>query len=220
LGDLEKEEVKRTKNEANTADSTLYVKNLNFITTESDLSKFFNKSGTVRHVTIAKKKDMKNEGKLLSLGYGFVEFDSRDNALEAFKTLQGQQLHSHALVLKLSKSTGKLESTNRKATLRHQQSTKLLIRNVPFQAKKNEIRALFAAFGEVKAVRLPLKQGGKGHRGFAFVEFLTVEEAKNALNALANTHIYGKHLVIDYAKEGETIEELREKTKNLYEKTH
>lgn len=31
---------------------------------------------------------MKNEGNLLSMGYGFVEFKTREAALEAFKLLQ------------------------------------------------------------------------------------------------------------------------------------
>jgi len=180
---------------------------------------FFSRAGKVRHVTIAKRKDMKNEGKLQSLGYGFIEFYTRDSTLDAFKTLQGQKLHSHALVLKLTK-TSKSENVKRRVTMRHEQSSKLTVKNIPFQANIKELRALFAAFGEVKTLRLPKKQGGKGHRGFAFVEFLTIEEAKNAMNALTNTHLYGRHLVIDYAKEDETIEEMREKTKNLYEKTH
>ena len=35
------------------------------------------------------------------------------------------------------------------------------------------------------------------HRGFAFVEFVTKQEAQNALQALASTHLYGRHLVTD-----------------------
>lgn len=34
------------------------------------------------------------------------------------------------------------------------------------------------------------------HRGFAFVEFVTKQEAQNALQALSSTHLYGRHLVI------------------------
>lgn len=33
------------------------------------------------------------------------------------------------------------------------------------------------------------------HRGFAFVEYVTKQEARNALEALSNTHLYGRHLV-------------------------
>jgi len=50
------------------------------------------------------------------------------------------------------------------------------------------------------------------HRGFAFVEYVTKQEAQNALQALASTHLYGRHLVIERAKEGETLEELRART--------
>lgn len=33
------------------------------------------------------------------------------------------------------------------------------------------------------------------HRGFAFVEYVTKQEAQNAIEALSNTHLYGRHLV-------------------------
>lgn len=40
------------------------------------------------------------------------------------------------------------------------------------QATAKELRELFSSFGELKRVRLPKKFDG-GHRGFAFVDFLT-----------------------------------------------
>ena len=46
---------------------------------------------------------------------------------------------------------------------------KLIVRNLAFQATKNELRQLFSAFGSVKKVRIPKKMGGN-HRGFAFVD--------------------------------------------------
>ena len=39
-----------------------------------------------------------------------------------------------------------------------------------------------------------------GHRGFAFVEFETAGEAAVAKEALGNTHLYGRRLVIEYEK--------------------
>lgn len=58
-------------------------------------------------------------------------------------------------------------------------------------------------FAQVKSLRLPRKFNGGGHRGFAFVEFLTAAEAKNAMQSLKSTHIYGRHLVIEYAAKQE-----------------
>jgi len=36
-------------------------------------------------------------------------------------------------------------------------------------------------------------------RGFAFAEFSSAEEAKNAFSALENTHLYGRKLAIEWA---------------------
>jgi multiple RNA-binding domain-containing protein 1 len=90
--------------------------------------------------------------------------------------------------------------------------TKLLVRNLAFQATIREVRELFGSFGKVKTVRIPKKFDGS-HRGFAFVEFLTAQEAASAYEALSATHLYGRHLVIEWAEEGaeDDVEALRGK---------
>lgn len=81
-----------------------------------------------------------------------------------------------------------------------------------------------------------MKFGGH-HKGYAFVEFITKQEAQTAMENLSNTHLYGRHLVIfqvtlflhlwnhylrswpnssfsqviERAKEKETMEDLRAK---------
>ena len=52
--------------------------------------------------------------------------------------------------------------------------------------------------------------------GFAFVDFLTKQEAQHAFKSLAATHFYGRHLVIEYAKEDESLSELRAKVRIEY----
>ena len=36
---------------------------------------------------------------------------------------------------------------------------------------------------------------------FAFVDFSTAQEAANAMTCLKNSHLYGRHLVIEWAKD-------------------
>uniref|UniRef100_A0AAX7T6U8 Probable RNA-binding protein 19 n=1 Tax=Astatotilapia calliptera TaxID=8154 RepID=A0AAX7T6U8_ASTCA len=97
---------------------------------------------------------------------------------------------------------------------RKQTGSKILVRNVPFQASVREIRELFCTFGELKTVRLPKKAAGSGsHRGFGFVDFLTKQDAKKAFAALCHsTHLYGRRLVLEWADAEETVEALRRKT--------
>lgn len=71
--------------------------------------------------------------------------------------------------------------TNRKtAKALKQTGSKILVRNIAFQAKVNEVRDLFAAFGELKSIRIPKKMapGEDAHRGFGFVDFISKSDAK------------------------------------------
>ncbi|XP_061352863.1 multiple RNA-binding domain-containing protein 1-like [Gastrolobium bilobum] len=187
---------------------SLFVKNLNFKTTDKSLRKHFTehmKEGRILSVKV--NKHLKN-GKNVSMGFGFVEFDSTETATNVCSDLQGTVLEGHAIILQLChvKNDGQV----RKTVEKDKSSTKLLVRNVAFEATKKDLRQLFSPFGQIKSLRLPMKFGN--HRGFAFVEYVTQQEAQNALEALSSTHLYGRHLVIERAKEGESLEELRART--------
>ena len=65
------------------------------------------KCGKLRHVTIAKKKDPKKAGQMLSMGYGFAEYKRKADADKAIKLLQVKQLFCIKLffgLLKFSKT--------------------------------------------------------------------------------------------------------------------
>ncbi|XP_044491836.1 multiple RNA-binding domain-containing protein 1 isoform X3 [Mangifera indica] len=187
---------------------SLFVKNLNFKTSDENLRKHFNehmKEGRILSVKV--KKHVKN-GKNVSMGFGFIEFDSMETATNISRDLQGTILDGHALILQLCHA--KKDEPVMKKVEKDRSSTKILVRNVAFEATEKDLRQLFSPFGQIKSVRLPMKFGN--HRGFGFVEFVTKQEAQTALQALSSTHLYGRHLVLERAKEGESLEELRART--------
>uniref|UniRef100_I3K7H8 Probable RNA-binding protein 19 n=1 Tax=Oreochromis niloticus TaxID=8128 RepID=I3K7H8_ORENI len=194
--------------------STLFIKNLNFNTTEEKLLETFSKCGKVKSCTISKKKD--KTGKLLSMGYGFVQYQTAEAAQKALRQLQHCKVDDHQLELKVSERATRTAVVTRKKKQadKKQTGSKILVRNVPFQASVREIRELFCTFGELKTVRLPKKAAGSGsHRGFGFVDFLTKQDAKKAFAALCHsTHLYGRRLVLEWADAEETVEALRRKT--------
>jgi multiple RNA-binding domain-containing protein 1 len=201
--------------------STLFVKNLNFLTDEASLRTHLTQSlglnsSDIRTVSLPRKK---KGDQLLSMGFGFVEFTSASGASKMLKRINGSVLDGHQLEAKPSdkrlSSTPNLAS-HKEAELEVENdktaSTKLLVRNIAFQATQEELRGLFATFGAVKRIRIPRKMGGV-HRGFAFVDFSSKKEAAMAKKALSNSHLYGRHLVIEYAKEEDEgdLSKLREK---------
>ncbi|RLN25719.1 hypothetical protein BBO99_00003896 [Phytophthora kernoviae] len=191
------------------ASHTICVKNLNFVTKEAALEKLFERCGALRKVTVARRKDPKRG--MLSMGFGFVEYVDAKHTERALQTLQSTVVDGHALNLKLSqkkataapkRKAGEDDGEGRKS--------KIIVRNVAFEATGNDIRELFGAFGQLKRVRMPKKFDGR-HRGFAFVEFLTEQEARNAFSALASSHLYGRHLVLEWAEDADDIDTLRAK---------
>uniref|UniRef100_A0A667YIE1 Probable RNA-binding protein 19 n=1 Tax=Myripristis murdjan TaxID=586833 RepID=A0A667YIE1_9TELE len=209
-----REEEEEEEEEESAPGSTLFIKNLNFSTTEEKLHETFSKCGKVKNCTISKKKD--KTGKLLSMGYGFVQYQTAEAAQKAMRQLQHISLDDHQLELKISeKATRSAEGSRKKKQVeKKQMGSKILVRNIPFQATVREIRELFCTFGELKTVRLPKKAAGSGnHRGFGFVDFLTKQDAKKAFAALCHsTHLYGRRLVLEWAEAEETVETLRRKT--------
>ncbi|CAI5993639.1 unnamed protein product [Closterium sp. NIES-64] len=199
---------------------SVFVKNLSFATTETQLKEHLEKllrskhagadgeGPALRSVTI--KKRVRN-GKQLSMGFGFAEFGSVLAAHRACKLLQ-VSCHVHPSsypvggpcvvphMASCMHGLTALRAAHRTCKLLH-----------PFEATKRDIQQLFAPFGQLKSMRLPRKFDG-GHRGFAFVEFATKREAESAFDALKSTHLYGRHLVLERAKEGEGLDELRAKT--------
>jgi multiple RNA-binding domain-containing protein 1 len=205
--------------------STVHVKNLSFATTEERLRTFFAKHvSDIRAVRIPQKavpaKCVGGKGakgvRSMSLGYGFVEFGSRDSCRKVVKELHGALLDGHALEIAPSKTKIQVSAAaiappqGKKQQLRN----KLVVRNVPFQATRKELLVLFGSFGQLKKIRLPKKFGGT-HRGFAFVEFMNAKDALTAFKSLSSTHLYGRHLVIEWSSDEEEsdIDKLRDKTK-------
>ncbi|GLH00023.1 Heterogeneous nuclear ribonucleoprotein 87F [Gryllus bimaculatus] len=220
----EEEEEEEEEDEEPEPDTTLFVKNLNFETREDAIKEHFKKCGRIHDVTVALKKDPKNPGKMLSMGYGFIQFKKKASLEKALKSYQNAVLDGYSLELKRSNRTLQANvATGRKVTnVGKQTGSKILVRNIPFQATQKEIRELFQTFGEIKALRLPQKMvsaGGSGaHRGFAFVEYYTKHDAKRAFKSLGqSTHLYGRRLVLEWAKAEENVEELRKKTASQFQ---
>ncbi len=87
-----------------------------------------------------------------------------------------------------------------------------------------------------KSVGLPLKlAGNQSHRGFAFIGFITKQDAKVGLckrrsfsvqfvlyvnregeSLSASTHLYGRRLVLEWAAGEDTVEDVRRRTTSHY----
>ncbi|TYJ55742.1 multiple RNA-binding domain-containing protein 1 [Cryptococcus floricola] len=204
------------------AGSTLFLKNLNFSTTTPHLQAVLSSLPGFSHARVQTKPDPKRPGERLSMGYGFVGFKTRDEANKAMSGLEGFEIDGKLLEVKFAQRGVEEEKEKGKGGEMEgkTKSTKLLVKNLPFEATKKDLRELFSAYGALKSLRLPRKAiptstGSQSTRGFAFLEFTTHTEAARAMEALKHTHLLGRHLVLEWAKEGDEVDVrgLREKVK-------
>ncbi|KAH0834129.1 hypothetical protein J3R83DRAFT_11419 [Lanmaoa asiatica] len=198
------------------AGSTLFVKNLSFSTTTERLKQVFRNLPDFAFARVQTKPDPKRpavpgaEAPRLSTGYGFVGFKTPEGAKKALKGMQGFTLDGHALHVKFAGRGTEEDESKDKVTVKSR-TTKMIVKNVPFEATKRDIRELFGAHGQLKSVRLPKRFDARS-RGFAFLEFVTRHEAENAYTTLRHTHLLGRHLVLEWAEEAEQdLDALRQK---------
>ena len=175
---------------------SVFVKNLNFCTSSAHFEKHFKFLPGFRKSVMKTKQSP--HGELLSMGYGFVEFDTHANAEGCIRKLANSVLDGHELVLRISQREMESIGNKRKATDLGDASTKVVVKNVPFEATRQELHLLLSTVCTIQSLRLPKKYDG-GHRGFCFVECQTVNDAKQLIQKMNGVHFYGRHLVFEFS---------------------
>ena len=183
--------------------STLFIRNLNFSTTTDRLREVFQPLDGFMSAKVKTKPDPKNPGQLLSMGFGFLEFRNNSNAQAALQAMDGHRLDGHELLIRTSHKAIDAAEDRRKGDQAKKiagRKTKIIIKNLPFEASKKDVRSLFGPYGQLRSVRVP-KRFDSSTRGFAFADFVTSREAENAMDALRDTHLLGRRLILDFAAE-------------------
>ncbi len=75
---------------------------------------------------------------------------------------------------------------------------KLFIGNLPFKLREEDVRDLFAKFGEITEVAVPMNRETGKPRGFAFVTYETEASAQEALS-LDGHEVEGRKIRVSIA---------------------
>ena len=77
---------------------------------------------------------------------------------------------------------------------------RLYVGNIPFTAGEDDLRDLFAKFGEVESVHVVTDRATGRPRGFAFVEMVNEDDAQKAIGELDQTEFQGRRLAVNEAR--------------------
>jgi multiple RNA-binding domain-containing protein 1 len=127
--------------------STIHLGNLSFGTTTDRLRSVFHHLPGFLYARVATKADPSKPGVLLSQGFGFVGFKDADSAAKAIKGMRGFVLDGHVLKVNFAgRGQGMEVEKSAKAGEekgKEHKKTKMVVKNLPFEANKKELWELF-----------------------------------------------------------------------------
>lgn len=161
---------------------TLFVRNINSNVEDSELRSLFEEYGEIRNIYTACKHR----------GFVMISYYDIRHARAAMRELQSKPLRRRKLDIHFSipKDNPSEKDIN--------QGT-LVVFNLDASISSDDLRQIFAAYGEVKEIReTPNKRHHK------FIEFYDIRAAEMALKALNGSEIAGKRIKLEHSRPGGT----------------
>ncbi len=78
----------------------------------------------------------------------------------------------------------------------------IYVGNLPYSARNDDLRELFEEFGEVSSAEIIFDRRTKRSRGYGFVEMVTNEDGKEAIEELNGSDYDGRQLRVDESQPG------------------
>ncbi|KAF3445610.1 hypothetical protein FNV43_RR10786 [Rhamnella rubrinervis] len=141
-----------------------------------------------------------------------VEEDDGDMAEEELEDvheeLEGEEYEEHVVEEQEHVVTVDAEEDEHHELVKERRKRKefeVFVGGLDKDATEDDLRKAFTAVGEVTEVRLMMNPQTKKNKGFAFLRFATVEQAKRAVTELKNPVINGKQCGVTPSQDSDTL---------------
>lgn len=183
--------------------NNVYVKNLAESTTEEDLATIFGEFGTTTSVVVMRDADGKSKG------FGFVNYESADDAAKAVEALNGKTVDEKEWYVGRAQKKSereqelkeKFEKTMKEAADKFQ-GANLYVKNLDDSVDDEKLKELFVEYGKITSCKVMRDPSGVS-KGSGFVAFSTPEEASRALAEMNGKMIASKPLYVALAQRKE-----------------
>ncbi|KAF3947697.1 hypothetical protein ACB098_01G024600 [Castanea mollissima] len=183
--------------------NNVFVKNLSEVTTDEDLKNIFGEFGAITSAVVMRDADGRSKC------FGFVNFESADDAAKAVEALNGKKHDDKEWYVGKAqkKSERELELKGRfeqsmKETVDKYQGLNLYVKNLDDSINDEKLQDLFSEFGTITSCKVMRDPSGIS-RGSGFVAFSTSEEASRALDAMNGKMVVSKPLYVALAQRKE-----------------
>ena len=145
--------------------TSVYVGNLSFEVSQTDMEQLFTPFGELSSVTLKR-------------GFAFVHFKNEENANNAVEKLNGSELGGRQLRVEVSKKKER-KRNDRNDGGAEQEAKNLFVAGLPIDITDDELVKIFETYGVVDSVRLHSVKSNQPLRS-AFVDYQNLEDARTA----------------------------------------
>lgn len=170
---------------------TLFIGNLPFETTDGELRDMFSAHGSVDMVTIPKNRDTGSPR-----GFAFVDMSTEAEVDAAVAALHETEIGGRKIRVQKSLPKDEAQKQQRKfAPKQDENAQKIYVGNLPYDVDLEDVKAIYAKFGEIKDAFLPMDRKMNRPRGFAFIT-LDKEVAEKAIEETNGMDFMGRGLTV------------------------
>ncbi|KAL6988131.1 hypothetical protein U1Q18_013878 [Sarracenia purpurea var. burkii] len=202
-GTEQEEEEDDGQSETESAESgRLYVGNLPYAMTSSELSEIFGEAGRVIYVEIVYDRVTDR-----SRGFAFVTMGSVEEAKEAIRMFDGSQVGGRTVKVNFPEVPrgGEREVMGPKIRSSYQafidSPHKIYAGNLSWALNSQGLREAFADQPGLLSAKVIYDRDSRRSRGFGFVTFSSAREVESALNAMNEVEVEGRPLRLNLAEE-------------------
>ncbi|KAF9618517.1 hypothetical protein IFM89_001918 [Coptis chinensis] len=187
---------------------TVFAYQISLKADEKDVFQFFSRAGKVRDVRLIMDRNSRR-----SKGVGYIEFYDVMSVPMAI-ALSGQLLLGLPVMVKpseaeknLVQSTTAVVGPGGSIGPYSGGARRLYVGNLHFNITEDQLRQVFEPFGAVELVQLPLDESGHC-KGFGFVQFARLEDARNAQNLNGQLDIAGRTIKVSAVSDQVGMQEI------------
>ncbi|KAI8647397.1 hypothetical protein BD408DRAFT_408488 [Parasitella parasitica] len=192
--------------------TNLYIKNISLDVTENDIKGLFASIGPVSSVLI--QRDEYNNSK----GFGFVNFESPEDAERAVHKLNDQEYRGKKLFVSRAQKKSERDDELRRQHVYQMpaekpakyQGANLYVKNLADNVDDDLLRKEFAQYGHITSAKVMRDELTGVSKGFGFVCFTSPEEATEAVIRMNGHRISSKEIYVALAQRKEDRRSLLE----------
>jgi nucleolin len=181
--------------------ANLFIGNLSWNVDEEWLQREFAEFGELNGVRIVTDRETGR-----SRGFGYVEYTNAADAVKAMEAKKGTDLDGRTINLDYAAPRQANPPADRSQDRARSygdstspESDTLFVGNLPFSATEDALHEAFGAHGSVLGIRLPTEQETGRPKGFGYVQFSSIDEAKAAHSALNGHELEGRAIRLDFS---------------------